>query len=502
MKAKKEHRAQINILTTLLRQLVATICGIVIPRLMIGAFGSVVYGATTSIAQFLAYISLFEGGIGRVARGALYKPLSRNDSKEISCVYSEIKRFFKNIGILFLLYAIILAIFYYDIADVIVLSRQYTFGLVIAISLSTFASYMGGIANMTLLHADQKQYLTNTIIMVTYVMNMLSIVILVKADADVMTVKLISSLVFIARPILYSYFVKRGYDLTKEKGKTNVLSQKWTGMGQHVAYFLHTNTDVVLLTLFADLKYVAVYSIYHLIVNSIWNIASSFAGGMEAALGEMVAKGEKSKIVISYRGYKALLTLVAILLFGTTASLLVPFVRLYTAGVSDANYIHPLFGMLLIVAEAMNCIALPCCTLPISANCLKETKWGSYGEAVINIVLSLLLIRWNPLLGVAIGTLCATTFKCIYYIIYSARHILSCSVRHLIRHFISSITLLVIIGVAGMAIFQYISISSYIAWAGYGVIVVLLVGCIATLYGAATFPQEVKLLANRWRRSI
>ena len=124
MQSKKGQRAKLNMLTTLVRQLMATLCGIIIPRVMIGTFGSVVYGATTSIAQFLSYISLLEGGIGRVARGALYKPLVQKDTKKISGVYQAIKCFFRNVGIAFIVYTLILAFLYYDLADIQIFSRH------------------------------------------------------------------------------------------------------------------------------------------------------------------------------------------------------------------------------------------------------------------------------------------------------------------------------------------------------------------------------------------
>ena len=63
-------RVKMNVISTLTHQLVTTLCGLVIPWIMIDTFGSTAYGITISIAQFLSYITLLEGGIGRVARGA------------------------------------------------------------------------------------------------------------------------------------------------------------------------------------------------------------------------------------------------------------------------------------------------------------------------------------------------------------------------------------------------------------------------------------------------
>lgn len=497
MQTNRMHKAKLNMVTTLLRQLMATLCGIVIPRVMIGAFGSVAYGATTSIAQFLSYISLLEAGIGRVARGALYRPLAEGNIEQTSGVYYTVKRFFRNVGLIFLAYTVVLAIAYYDIADTQIFSRQYTFGLVIAISLSTMATYFGGITNMTLMHADQKQYLTNAIITITNLLNTLCIVCLVWMDADILTVKLVSSIIFIARPVLYAAYVKRQYKLVQVKTDDSLLSQKWTGIGQHIAYFLHTNTDVVMLTLLSDLKMVAVYSVYHLVVNSIWNIASAFSGGMEAAFGSMLAEKDHFAFVNAYRYYKFILTFVSLVLFGCTGVLIVPFIKLYMAGVTDANYIQPLFALVLVLAEAMNALSLPCSTIPTSANMLKHTKWGSYGEAIINITLSLVLIHWNPLLGVALGTFCATLFKSVYYMTYVGRNILKDNVKRILLQFFLSIGLIAAMSFLGMYATTLFNLGTYFAWFLFAIFAFMFMLLIAVGFCRLFFTNE---LAVFWKR--
>ena len=96
------------------------------------------------------------------------------------------------------------------------------------------------------------------------------------------TSKLGSSLIFVVRPLLYAVYVKKHYHLPKMGKGEAVLTQKWTGISQHIAYFLHTNTDVVLLTLFANARLVAVYAVYSMVVSSIRAIAEASVGGMEA----------------------------------------------------------------------------------------------------------------------------------------------------------------------------------------------------------------------------
>lgn len=493
---RKLRKNQINVLTTLMRQLISTVCGILMPRILIGAFGSIVYGATTSIAQFLSFISLLEGGIDRVARGALYEPLARGDREQISRIHRSIRKFFLKIAGAFLIYTLIIAYFYYDIAANAVFDRPFTFALVVAISLSTMANYLGGIADLTLMNADQKQYLSNTVTAVTCILNVLLVLVLVWAGSNILVVKFASALVFVSRRIFYSGYVRNHYKLPRtEKGFR--LEQQWTGLGQHLAFFLHTNTDVILLTLFADLKLVAVYSIYYLVVRSIWDISSSFSGGMEAAFGELIAKGKTDALHGSCGKYSTMLTLVAVVLFSCTGVLIVPFVRLYMAGITDADYIQPVFALILILAEAMNCLALPYTTLPISANQLKQSRWGSYGEAILNVGLSLLLIRWDPLLGVALGTLVAAVFKSLFYMIYSTGRILHISLWGVFCRFVGAVGLILTVSCVGMTALWRVPMENFIVWVLWAVAVFLMVGILAVLLFVGTDPKRVNPLFRK-----
>lgn len=489
-------RVKINTFSTLAHQLVTTLCGLVVPWIMIDTFGSTAYGITISIAQFLSYITLLEGGIGRVARGALYKPLAEGDEKRISQVYAAVKRFFTTIGLVFAGYVVLLAIGYRFIADVDVsiFSWEYTAALVVGIAIGKFAEYMSGISNMTLLNADQKQYVVNTIYIITNGLNVLLIVLLSVSGADILWVKVVSSLVFVLRPVLYSLYVRKHYNLRKIKEKV-ALPNQFTGIAQHTAYVIQNNTDVMLLTLLADLPSVAVYSVYHLVVFSLRNLATSFTGGMEALLGEMAAKGEQETLRKTYRSYKLILTALTLMLFGTAAILIVPFVRLYTYGTDDADYIRPVFALIMVMAEALNCLTLPCFNLTIAANKLRQSQIGAFGEAAINVAVSLvLMLVWDPLIGVAAGTLISVIFKSIYYTAFAGKHILKTKVFPLFIKL--GITTLALLGfsLGGMWMLQNVWIDSYFEWIVWGFSFAIATGLWGLVLGMMLYPGHLKNL--------
>lgn len=473
---EQEKKSRRNIITTLANQLVATACGVIVPRIFIGSFGSEAYGISVSITQFLSYITLLEGGIGGVARAELYGPLARKDQKGISTVYHAVRRFFYYVAAFFLVYSLVLGLLYYDVAKVTIFSRPYVFCLVLVISLTTLAKYMGGLANLILIFADQKQYVNNIISIGLTLINTLAIIILTGNRCDLIWVKLGSSLIFVVRPLLYAVYVRKHYHLPRLGKEKAVLEQKWTGIGQHIAYFLHTNTDVVLLTLFADVRLVAVYSVYSLVVSSIRAIAEASSGGMEAAFGELIAKGQLVALRKAYYRYKVLLTAVTTTLFCCTGILIVPFVRLYTRGITDADYIQPLFAVILLTAEAVNCLILPCASLPIAANHIKQTRWGAYGEAAINVLLSCLLMQWDPLLGVALGTLTATLFRGVFYMIYSSRHILCVPVYKSILVLLGTLLLLEAGISVGDHLIARVEIGNYFQWILCGAVTFTAIG--------------------------
>ena len=473
---EQEKKSRRNIITTLANQLVATACGVIVPQIFIESFGSEAYGLSVSITQFLSCITLLEGGIVGVARAKLYGPLARKDEGEIGAVYYAVKHFFHYVAAFFLIYSLVLGLLYYDIAKVTIFSKSYVFCLVLVISLTTLAKYMGGLANLILIFADQKQYVNNIISIGITLINTLAIIILTGNKCDLIWVKLGSSLIFIVRPLLYAVYVRKHYSLPRVGKEKTVLEQKWTGIGQHIAYFLHTNTDIVLLTLFADVRLVAVYSVYSLVISSIRLIAEASSGGMEAAFGELIAKRQIVGLRKAYYRYKVLLTAVTTTLFCCTGILIVPFVRLYTSGIADANYIQPVFAVIFLTAEAVNCLILPCASLPIAANHIKQTKWGAYGEAAINVLLSGLLMQWNPLLGVALGTLIATLFRGVFYMIYSSRYILCVPVYKSILALSGTLILLEAGILGGNYLIVRIAIGNYFQWILCGVITFVAIG--------------------------
>ena len=97
----------LNTGSSLIFQVTTIICGFILPRLILKAFGSEVNGLVNSITQFLGIISFLELGVGAVVKSSLYKPLADKDEDSVSKIIASADKFFKKLGFILFIYVII-----------------------------------------------------------------------------------------------------------------------------------------------------------------------------------------------------------------------------------------------------------------------------------------------------------------------------------------------------------------------------------------------------------
>lgn len=366
----------LNSISLLGLQLVTLICGFILPRQMLQSFGSEINGAVSSITQFLGYISLIEAGAGGVTRAALYKPLADRNALKINAIVNAAQDFFRKIAYIFVGYACILSCTFKYISNT-GLEWIFTFSLVWILAISTFVQYYFGITFSILLKADQMEYISSSLQICSVILNTLISVILLKLGCGVHIVKLVSAGVYILRPIALNIIVKRKYKMDKAVIADNdAIKQRWSGFGQHIAYYIQNNVDSMVVTMMLGLKWSSVYSIYHMILVGIRGIVVSMISGSEASFGNMIAKEEEKILNDRFHIIETLSSMIVIVFFTVTGLLLIDFLRIYTNGIEDINYLILPFGILFAISEALHCIKQNYHNIVWAAGQYKETQRG------------------------------------------------------------------------------------------------------------------------------
>lgn len=440
-----------NTVASLLSQITALVCGFILPRLFLEYFGSEVNGLVNSITQFLGVISFLELGVGAVVQSSLYKPLAEGDKQQVSRVMVSADRFFRRLAQILLGYVLLLVTVYPLIANQS-FGYLYTATLIAAISISSFSQYYFGIVNSLLLNADQRGYIQYNAQTITVVLNTVVCVFMIKLGGSVQLVKLTTSLIYLARPLALRIYVNRRYQIDwKIQYDGEPIQQKWNGVAQHIAAVVLDGTDTIVLTLLSTLSNVSIYSVYFMVIKGVKTLFLSMTNGIQSLLGELWARQELEELRKTFGWTEWCIHTGTTFVFSCTAALIVPFVRVYTAGINDANYIQPAFAILLTLANAMHCLRLPYNIMVLAAGHYKQTQKNYIVAATINIVLSVLTVKAWGLIGVAIGTFAAMAYQTVWLAIYDSKHFVSWPMKSVIKQFaVDGITAVFIVVISGI----------------------------------------------------
>lgn len=440
----REKRLFYNTSSSLVFQVTTIICGFILPRLILNAFGSEVNGLVNSITQFLGVISFLELGVGAVVQSALYKPLAEKNQEDVSKIISSANKFFTRLGQILLIYVIALVIFYPQFAGKN-FGFIYTATLIVTISISSFAQYFFGIVNRLLLTADQRGYIQYNAQTLAVVCNTAACFILIRVGCSIQIVKLTTSLIYLLQPFLIYLYVRHHYSIDRKiKYIKEPIPQKWNGIAQHVAAVILDGTDTIVLTLFATLSDVSIYSVYFLVVKGVKQLFMSMTNGITSLIGELWAKQEIKELNKTFSWTEWVIHTGTTFVFGLTAILIVPFVRVYTLGIHDANYIQPLFAALIVAANAGHCLRLPYNIIILAAGHYKQTQNNYIIAAILNIVVSVVTVKAWGLIGVAIGTLVAMGYQTVWMAVYDSRNLIKWPLRNFAKQiFVDGLTVII-----------------------------------------------------------
>lgn len=296
VKMNRNKALALNSVASLLQQIVALVCGLIVPRLILSTFGSAANGTVASISQFISITSLIQGGVTGATRVAFYGPVATGDMKKASVVYKTSQSFYTKFALALTGYVAVLAVVYPKFVDT-------PFGyidallLVLVLGMNAIFESMFGIPSQLLMFADQKAYFNTFLQIFCTIGNAFVSVILIKLGCSLLVVKFVAALIFILRPIILNVYVRSHYaiDTSVEKDKS-VLSQSNAALAKSIAFYVHSSTDNLVITACLNVMWVSVYSVHRYVVSSISNLVAAILGNTEALFGQMIARDEQDAI--------------------------------------------------------------------------------------------------------------------------------------------------------------------------------------------------------------
>ena len=476
-------------------QVLVIVSSLILPRVFLTFYGSEVNGLVQSITQFLSIISFMQLGMGAVVQASLYKPLVNGESKEISKIITSANIFFKKIGLILIVYSIVL-IFVYPRITRNVFEYQDVMLLIFAISLNLFVQYYFGLVDIILLIADQRGYIDYCGSIISLIVNTVVCIVLIYAGYSIQNVKIVSSVILLIKPIYNRVYVNKHYSINRNiKYEGEPINQKWNGIAQHISAVVLDNTDTIVLTIFSTLSNVSIYGIYHMVIYGVKTLFSSVSNGIEAILGEIWARNDKQELLEFFRWGEWAIHNLVILIFGCTGTLIVPFVLLYTNGITDANYCQYEFAILIVLAHALHSIRLPYHMMIKASGQFKETQSNYFIAAVMNLLVSIITVKHMGLVGVAIGTLVAMVYQTLWMARYSYKNLVVRTLKELLK-----LTLVDCLSIAISVLIMImlpLNIDTFIKWLLSAIIVFSIWLFVIYIMNYIFYKDKVQLLTKK-----
>lgn len=476
------------------------LCSFIIRTVFIYTLGKAYLGINGLFTNILSFLSLAEMGIGTSIIYCLYKPVAENDIKKIKELMNFYKTAYRYIAIVVAVTGILIMPFLewliYDKPD-IPESLYVIYGLYLFNSVSSYFF----IYKKSLLIAYQKEYIVSIINIVYYVvMNGLQVValILFKNFFAYLIIQILSNVVnnIVVSLICdkkYPYIIDNKEKLGKEE-KNRIFDDVKALIIYRVASIILNSTDNLVISKGVGLIEVGLYSNYYLVTRAVYNLIRQAISAMTASIGNLNVTQDKDRQELVFRAT----TFLASLLYGIAAIIFYVVLDKFMVLWLDETY---LFDRKIVIIIVINFYLTGMSGI---YNILRAT-FGLFVQgrmrpllsSIINIVLSVALVKPLGVFGVFIGTaiaLISINFWYDPYIVYK------CALKRdykmfLINNIIYAVSYIVI-AICCEKICGFVSFGN--AWAEL-IVDAVLTGIIAVIIVVLLFwkKQEMKFLLNK-----
>lgn len=456
-----------NIVYSFLGQAITMALGIIIPKLVIESYGSEVNGLLSSVSQVIQYLALLEAGVGAAAVQALYRPISDNNRESINSIMAATHHYYRRTGIIYLI-AVVCMAFVYPFVVKTELNYWFIAVIVIICGLPSVISYFFQGKLQIFLNANGDSYIMTNLSTATSVFASITKIVLLMTGMSVILVQTIYCVVSLIQMVFLFAYVKKKYPWMTVRAvpDKDALKQKNSTLIHQICSLVTNSTDVVVLSIFCDLKVASIYAIYNMIFSLIGNITTSINNGIQFIFGNSYCKGKKYyiRILDTFESY-FLGTCSALMC--TTCILAPSFITLYTAN-ADINYLD--FGAIILFAgfKILSAVRFPAMDTITVAGHFRQTIKHSVIESTINLFLSLILVNvmehffGKGLYGVLIGTLVSLIYRDIVSIHYANVNILERKSGRSIK--VIFLNILLFAALVSLGYILDFNIQTYISW--------------------------------------
>ena len=306
-------------------------------KTFLDCLGAEFIGLTGTVGNLLGLLNLAESGVGAAIAVVLYAPLFERNEQKIKEIVSVLGYLYSTIGKIILAGGSLLACF------IPLIFPNSELGL--PIIYFTFFSFLGSSLigyfinyRQVLLSADQRNYVVAAYSQSANVLKILLQMALAYYTGNYVVWVLVEFSFGILYSIILNWKIKQVYPwLVTEIKKGKALCREYPDVMRNTKQlFIHKIGSVVytqvtpfLVYAYASLQAVAYYGNYILVTSKLSSLLANFLGGTNASVGNLIAEGDKDKILKVYWELMSIRFLFVSIVVFALYHLLPPFIALW-----------------------------------------------------------------------------------------------------------------------------------------------------------------------------
>lgn len=417
---------------------VHVIYSFIITGIIINTFGSEDNGLVSSIRQILTYAALVDCGLGAACIMSYYAPLAKDDKQKVKAIYNKSKRFFQLVGGVYFLAIVVLSFIYPFIVESSH-SNNYVSAVFIVVGASQAFSYFFLEKYKSIITADQRIGAVQFCSLLSDLFTIIVVVVFVNLHLvnSILGLQIIITAITILQFVFYKYIISKYYPWLGSK--EIVASDDKKPIKQIGSSFIHMlsqtvsfNTDIILLSIFRTLNEVSKYSVYSMVFAMANSLFGVFTKGIEGSIGNLYNK-DREQFKKTFAQFEFLYLLQNAIILSTILLILQQFVSLYTKSETSFSYWDPSVSMMFVLITFLNTIRNPHAMMIRVSESFKQTQSIFICEALINLSISLLLVKPFGIVGVLCGTLVSVIIRDVYVIKYIYQKVIDGNVISFIK---------------------------------------------------------------------
>ena len=408
---KRTKISLINIITSIIPSFIIIIIAFVKFKYFINVYGDDLNGVVQLITQIYAYLTLAELGFGAATNIKLYKYFQENDERKITEVFNESKSLYFKSGMFIFISGILISFVLPFFIKNNTVDSYYITLIMLLYAVDFLADYLYGLPYRNLLIVNEKVYIINIIKTTQQIIFKVIELILILNHVNLILIILLSVIANLIGSFLLVNITKRFYPYLKlYKGRDKTVAKPVKDIAvNNLSDIVNEKTDSIIIANQMGLKDTSIYSMYNLIVNYIYMFILNFVTGVKASIGAIINNKNVSKEE-SYSIFKQFLltlnyiSILCLIVFAVSAS---SFMSIFINKTYQVSFmVVLLFGIVLWV----NVISKTFHVIIEVKGYYKQIKNFALGQAIMNIVLSLIFVQKLGILGVLLATVLTNIF--------------------------------------------------------------------------------------------